>query len=336
MRVFRALLASLVLLLIAAASASATTTIGQLQPVYSGGTCAGSAVIERTVPAGTASYEVPPGGWVITSWQTKTGTLAGTAKLKVYRPTGVANEYLILAEEGPHSIAAETSPTFSGLQIPVQGGDLIGLTGSGTNCTYYFSGSEYSLSSFGISPGVDPALGTTAKVMSTTPGSGVEVQATLEADADRDGYGDEAHDPCPLDAAAHVLPCPVHMTPPAPDTTAPQLTLSAKAIQDALKQGGVKVTAKANEAAAFAGNGSNSIPSTGKSFSLAPASASAPGGTDVTLKLGLTKAARKKVKAALAGGDKVRATVHVTATDQAGNRSSANQAATVKRAKKAS
>lgn len=330
MRLARALVLSTALLLLGATPSFAATEIGQLPPVYEAGFCAGSASVQTAIDPGTTPYTAPTGGGVITSWQTKTGPGAGTTKLKVYRATGNLNEYLIVGEDGPRPVAAQTSPTFtSGVRIPVEAGDVIGLTGLGTNCTSYLPGSQYALVNFGL--GVDPAPGTTATATSGGPDAALEVKAMVEADADKDGYGDESQDACPADASAQVAPCPAPTSPSVPDTTAPQLTLSGKAVQDALKQGGVKVTAKTSEGSTLAAKGSVSIPRAGKSFSLVPAAAQAQAGVGVTLKLGVSKAARKKIKKALAAGKRVRSNVHVTAKDAAGNASSANQAVRIKR-----
>jgi hypothetical protein len=42
--------------------------------------------------------------------------------------------------------------------------------------------------------------------------SGVLINADVEPDADRDGFGDETQDRCPADASAQGLPCPVKNT----------------------------------------------------------------------------------------------------------------------------
>ena len=66
------------------------------------------------------------------------------------------------AEDGPRNIAANTSPTFSGIRIPVQAGDLSGCA-AGTNCTSQQAGkTAYKFQGFETTP--DPAPGTKATI----------------------------------------------------------------------------------------------------------------------------------------------------------------------------
>ena len=86
--------------------------------------------------------------------------------------------------------------------------------------------------------------------------------------------------------------------------------------------------ASADEAVTFKASGSVSVPGAG-AFSLVPTSAPDAANVKVNLPLGIPKAARKKIKKALKEGQKVRAGVHVTATDAAGNLSNATQSITI-------
>jgi hypothetical protein len=323
------LLLSLSTLLFAAIAspALANTTIGQLGTPYAGGSCGGNALVQTAVETGT-SYAVPAGGGVITSWQSRTGTLPGTVKIKVYRPTGVAGQYFIVGEEGPHSILANSSPSFTaGVRIPVKAGDLLGMLGTGFNCSSYYPGQNgYHTSNFPM--GTDPLTGTTASIEGNGTQFALEIAATIEPDADHDEYGDETQDAC-LNDVAHALPCtPPVVAPPAPDTTPPSLTLSSKAKQAALKAKAVIAIASANESVGLNATGSVSIPG-GSSFSLTPTSGNAAANAPVSLSLTIPKEARKKIQKALKEGKKVKASVHVVAKDAAGNTSSANQSITI-------
>jgi hypothetical protein len=323
-RLVRLCFLSVAILACTAQAASASTKIGQLLPPYAAGAC-GASVAQTAVETGTQSYAVPAGGGVITSWQTQTGPNAGTVKVKVFRATASPTQYLIVGEEGPHSILANTSPSFSSnVRIPVQGGDLLGLHGTGTNCTSYQPGKNgYHSVGFGI--GLDPLAGSVGTVEAGTSQMAVEIAATIEPDADHDNYGDETQDVCLNDPGAHVLPCtPAPVTPPAPDTTPPSLKLSSKAKQAALKSKAVIVVASSSEAANLKASGSVSIPG-GSSFSLTPAGADVGVNASTSLSLAIPKEARAKIKKALNEGKKVRASVHVVAKDAAGNSSNANQ-----------
>jgi hypothetical protein len=324
-RLVRLCFLSLAVLACTAQAASASATIGQLLPPYAAGSC-GATVAQTAVETGTQSYAVPAGGGVITSWQTQTGPNAGKVKLKVFRATANPTQYLIVGEEGPHNIAANTSPSFSSnVRVPVQGGDLLGLNGAGTNCTSYQAGKNgYHSVGFGL--GLDPLAGSIGTVEGGTSQMALEITATIEPDADHDNYGDETQDVCLNDPGAHALPCtPPPVIPPPPDTTPPSLKLSSKAKQAALKAKAVIVVATStNEAANLKASGSVSITG-GSSFSLIPSGADIAANVSTSLSLAIPKEARAKIKKALKEGRKVRASVHVVAKDAAGNVSNANQ-----------
>ncbi|HEX8752176.1 MAG TPA: hypothetical protein VF731_02060 [Solirubrobacterales bacterium] len=336
MRALRlALAAALLTLAFAVPSASASTTIGQLLPPQEGGIC-GATAVQDTVETGTTPYAVPAGGGVITSWQTRTAGNAGAMTLKVFRYAGTAGRYQVIGEEGPHSIAANTSPIFStGVRIPVQAGDLIGFYGTGTNCESYQPGkSGYHL--FGFGPSVNVPAGTTATAEGGTTQSAIEIAATVEPDADHDGYGDETQDACPADPTAHLPPCPAPAPAPGPapgpDTTAPGIALSSKTRQAALKKGAVIGIATVTEGATLKASGSVSIPNAG-AFSLSPTTVPATAAVKTALPLGIPKAARAKIKAALGKDKVVKASIHVVATDAAGNASNATQSVRIVSAK---
>jgi hypothetical protein len=174
---------SVLLLAVSASPAAASTQIGQLGAPYEAGQCAGVAVVQTAVETGTIPYEVPAGGGVITSWQTRTGKDAGTVKLKVFRKTAVATEFTVIGEDGPRQVKKETSPSFSGVRIPVNAGDLLGLVGSGTNCNSYHAG-QNGYHSLAWDIGQDPAVGTTSPVKAGVGQMALEVGATIEPDAD--------------------------------------------------------------------------------------------------------------------------------------------------------
>jgi hypothetical protein len=327
------------------AAASAGTTIGQLLPPYAAASCGGRAIVQMSAEVGTTSYAVPAGGGVITSWQTQTLGNPGTIKLKVFRPTGIPGQYLTVGEEGPHNVAANTSPTFSsGVRIPVQAGDLLGMLGVGLNCSSEYMSTKLGYKLQAFPEGVDPAPGSVASIESNGTGSAIEIAAKVEPDVDGDGYGDETQDACPADASAHTLPCPLPAPktepapqpgPPARDTTAPVLKLSSKVKQPALKAKAVIANATADEAVTFKATGSVTVPGAG-AFSLTPATAPGVAGAKVGLPLGIPKSAHIKIKTALKEGKTVRASVHVIATDAAGNASNASQSVAIVNAPKKS
>jgi|GEM_PF-5831337 len=58
--------------------------------------------------------------------------------------------------DGPRPVAANSNPSFSGVRIPVQGGDVIGLLAKGTSCISFTSGLIANTVSV-LTPGTDPA-----------------------------------------------------------------------------------------------------------------------------------------------------------------------------------
>jgi hypothetical protein len=126
------------------APAEAATTVGQtFFPPISNDTC-GPPEFEvlQTGRADGTSYATPSNG-VITSWSFEAGPDTTTLALRVYRPTGTAHRYLVLADAGSQTITAlsglHTFPT----SIPVRSGDIIGIRGtSGTCARQTFDGAD--------------------------------------------------------------------------------------------------------------------------------------------------------------------------------------------------
>jgi hypothetical protein len=313
-------LAVLAAQLATAAAASAATEVGQLQPPYKWSGCGGTLIVETAIAPGGLSYTVPKDG-VITSWSTATVASAGSAKLKVVRPTGVAGEYRIVGEDGPRSVPANSTPTYGGVRIPVQAGDSIGLLASGTNCSAWTQSSLYQYSAF--EPGTDPALGTTASITVVGSEWAVDVRALVEPDADGDGYGDETQDACPADPGAHDIPCP----PPgeAAGPRPPRLSLHGRAVQAALKQGGIVELVGSDQAAALRATGSLAVAGSKQRLPLGTTSGGATAGGRTRLVLHFTAKAKRRVAAALRHGRRVRARISVEASAGATAASAAQQ-----------
>ncbi|HEY7631825.1 MAG TPA: hypothetical protein VH817_14040, partial [Thermoleophilaceae bacterium] len=150
---------------------------------------------------------------------------------------------------------------------------------------------------------------------SFTPGNGVKlpVTATLEPDADGDGYGDETQDKCPGVAGA------VNGCPPAPpaDTTAPAVSTAVKGALLS-KGGALSFVMTSAEPATGTVTGTISLPKTAKVVRFKTATVSlAPGRlSQITLKL--SRSAAKKVHKALRRRS-LKAKVTVTVKDTAGN-----------------
>jgi hypothetical protein len=116
----------LVFLVLPPAAASETVTIGQTGTSPGGG-CSMCNVFQTASDPLSPSYTVPSGSWSIASWSAAGGTMFdGDLRLRVWRPTGVAGHYRLFAESGEQTIVHGSTPSFT-VNIPVQGGDLLGL-----------------------------------------------------------------------------------------------------------------------------------------------------------------------------------------------------------------
>ncbi len=88
--------------------------------------CGQSVTIFQTgVSSLAASYTVPSGQWVLSSWSTQAGPSGGQMAAVVVRPTGVPNQYSVVGVSATETLTPNTLDTFS-TAIPVQAGDLLG------------------------------------------------------------------------------------------------------------------------------------------------------------------------------------------------------------------
>jgi hypothetical protein len=185
-------------------SASGATTIGQTAPTAGDvATCGGATLFLTPTVAGAPEYVVPAGGGVLTSWSvqgptTVSGPPTDDLRLKVVEQTAT-NTYRIVAEDSIQSILPAVLNTFS-TRIPVEGGECIALwVPEGLQpCTFEtFNPGDLQEYKGGSHP--EPGIGATFVTDSTDVGRRTNVSASLEADADGDGYGDESQDGCPTD-----------------------------------------------------------------------------------------------------------------------------------------
>lgn len=167
-----------------------------------------------------------PSSGVITGWgvnvDSSASAVSDSATFKVMRANRAALTAQVVGED------RETVTSGSNLfdvRIPVQAGDLVGMANDGKSLIYCKQSSVGS--TLGDLLG-DPGTGSTVTFEERHETEGrIPVFATVEPDADGDGYGDETQDQCPTDASTHG-PCPVLQAAPAPPSTTP-ITLSASA-----------------------------------------------------------------------------------------------------------
>jgi hypothetical protein len=287
-----------------------STELGQTttSPIYS----FNADVVQVSTVADSPSYRTSDG--VLTSWRYHSGASGGSVKLKIFQRIGVTSNYKAAAASSLKGPLDPNKGYSFGERIPVKDGDLLGLTAvaAQTGITVVTgTPTDDNIGRFTA----DIPVGSTGAVTAVFSNSVLSLAATVESDADKDGYGDESQDECPTDASTQGA-CP---TPPSSDTAGPKLTFGGSAKQ---KLGSsVVVTVTCDEACSIAGNGSvsTSKPKASKTLSLKQAALALPAGTSGQLKLKLSKKSRGKIKRALRSHRKATASVNVTAKDGAGN-----------------
>jgi hypothetical protein len=216
---------SLALAIPAAASAAGSTEFG------SNCTPNWADALEGSVVEGGATGEGgAPASGVITSWRLR--TLAGAEptaiRLQVWRPADRGGVFTLEAESEPVSPTA-TEATFP-TRLPIAAGDHLGISTSGANPLFSACVTENTPTEVVVireyTEVGQVGVGSEAAHDTLLP-----VVATIEPDADGDGFGDITQDLCPTDAStqgpckAPASPAPTPGPAPAPTFHAPNLAL---------------------------------------------------------------------------------------------------------------
>ena len=188
------------LVLAGSSSASAATQVGEVFAPLIGDCGAGYTFLQTTSP--DDRYAMPSGG-VVTSWTFRADGSPPTLGFKVARPLG-GDSYRTVGESPVESPSANSTTSYDA-RIPVLAGDVIGFfIATAGNCSDVTAGyAEHYF--FG-----DSVVGDDT-VFVTESGHHLGVAATLEPDADNDGFGDETQDGC-LDSSARHDDCVVPET----------------------------------------------------------------------------------------------------------------------------
>jgi hypothetical protein len=289
-----------------AGSADAATQIGKVvvDPTPNSG-CMFCATAQLTVNP-SATYAMPTDG-VLTSWRFHANGQAGTANLLVYRPAATPGEFDLVAKTPDHPFALDEEATVP-TRVPVKADDRIGVGVAGPSGVMLTSDYNDRTGGFDFFAPIGSVAGT-----SPTGGHRVNIAATLEPDADKDGFGDESQDGCPGDPASQAT-----CAPPAVDSSAPILGLAAPRLES-VKHRRLHVFAKSNEAAAGVVAGRVKIGRSAKSYRLRQASASLAAGSRTKMVVRIPKRALLAIHAALRAGHSPNARLTVVARDTAGN-----------------
>jgi hypothetical protein len=291
-----------------AGSADAATQIGKVvvDPTPGAG-CMFCATAQLTVNP-SATYAMPTDG-VLTSWRFRANGQAGTAHLRVYRPAATPGQFELVAKTPDHPFALDEEATVPA-RVPVKADDRIGVGVAGPAGVVLTSDYNDHTGAFDFFAPVGSVAGT-----SPTGGHRVNIAATLEPDADKDGFGDESQDGCPSDPATRAT-CAA--PPPAVDTSAPILALAAPR-KESVKQRRLHVYAKSNDAAAGVVTGRVRIGRSAKSYRLRQANPSLAAGSRTKIVVRIPKRALLAIRAALRTARKPNARLTLVARDSAGN-----------------
>jgi hypothetical protein len=152
-------------------------------------------VVQLSTTPGTSSYTTPDG--VLTSWRYHSGPAVGSLRLVLFRPGAAAHAYQAMASTDTKTLAPNTGYEFNE-RIPVKQGYVLGLAPSGAYSAIP-AGSSDQIDAFSA----DVPVGDTRTATTAFPAVRENVAATIEPDADGDGFGDKSQDGCPTQAATH-------------------------------------------------------------------------------------------------------------------------------------
>jgi hypothetical protein len=312
-------------LAVTAAPAAAATSLGGIAPGLAGlGGCTNCGQLQTQTAPGSVPYVVPAGGGVITSWTFRDVTKATAARLRLFEPGPGAGQYTLIAETPYRDFnLGETATTLT--QIPVAAGVHLGIAVTAADQQYYTLNSGDKVSSnFDVLAPIGAS-----QLLTESDGRHVNIAATLEPDADHDGYGDETQDACPSDptqqlncsqgappipAAPHQPSPPSTPTPPAAGNQTGAITVKAGSFvslvtpaRESIKSGFVTVAATSVGQVTLSASGKVSGRALGSTTTTIAA------GQRVTLKLRIPKKTLHAVRKRLAHHQKVSAKVTVSA-----------------------
>jgi hypothetical protein len=209
------------LLTIGVSGAGAATTFGAdlTQATHTGAqdSCgaADCSFIGLLTTTGVPEPPAPISG-VLTSVRVRTmGGAAPNLVVRVLRDTGTTNSYRNVGPEIPVPVPAIATvggavTEATGVHHPIQAGDHLGI-GYTTPAPFFYMSAASAMSACSFLNGSHP-VETNATYFPAGCMLEPLVAATVEPDADHDGYGDETQDQCPTDASTQG-PCPASSTP---------------------------------------------------------------------------------------------------------------------------
>lgn len=327
-RPFLAVLLTLSVALAAASPSQAIVTIGSdLKATANDGACGFGSFHEdgRTclytqaslAPSHTASSLTVPFTGIVVRWRIKTGiagagVAAMSARVRTVRGMTVTGG---IAGGLVRPLPLEGGIRSFDTRLPVEAGDRVGVDIIVTN----FGTENAAAPILHSETGVGTATYNCCKIPDGTEllSNSVEntellLNADIEPDADRDGFGDETQDLCPANQAIQA---------PCPDRISPRATASFAARQNFLVTKELVVRVGTDEAGTAIGTAQVRIKGKKKPLPVFTDRVAVTAGQKRALHLRVPGKTRKAVAAALANGKKASARVAVKVVDAAGNES---------------
>src|SRR5215212_6190829 len=193
--------------LLGPSGAAASTRIGDDCAAVTG--AATYSITQLVAAPGGSLPQIAPAAGVITGWGFNVNVpgiegVPYTMKLKVLRATATPNTFDVVGESTREAIH-NGSNSFA-TRISVQAGDLLGTGGGDSFALGLFCAPIDPSDVLGISEGEAPVG--SSRTFTPTGSARLALWASIEPDADNDGYGDETQDACPQSATTQVA-CPV-------------------------------------------------------------------------------------------------------------------------------
>lgn len=207
MRTSRTLALAAAAIAVAAPAAGAKTVVGPPNLATDGLTnepC-GTPVctyIQYTDGGARPAYVSPVTG-VITGWQLASGSAGNPVRLRVLRPGGTAGTFSGLGTGLAQTTDAGLNK-FTSERLFIQAGESIGLDDA--QGLFFAQGLSGALVRW-WSPAIADGAGASAPTNTSAAGHSLQLNATVEPDADGDRFGDETQDACPGDATRSEPPC---------------------------------------------------------------------------------------------------------------------------------
>ena len=226
----RALLVTALIATAAApASASASTQIGQT--INPAGSACNQNISWFQGVSPNNQFVVPVDG-VITSWSFLGGTSV-PSQMKLKLATIGVTTLNVVAQSDVQIPLANQLNTFTS-HVPAHAGEVIGFYFPSPNFVPCAANPATGYTAAFVSGDVAP--GTNNAGFNPDPNSHLDLSATLEPDADNDGFGDETQDQCPTNAATQG-PCPTSATTPTGQRAAALKKCKKKKSKTARKKG---------------------------------------------------------------------------------------------------